>query len=94
EAGKIGGNFTWNVRHGAESDTYDPNDLGLLQANNSVSQSLNFGYRKFKPFWKVNNLNVFWGTSYDLLYFPRRYQRSNFYADANTTFTRSFLTIG
>ncbi len=94
EAGKISGTFTWNVRHGIESDTYDPNDLGLLRANNSVTQSLNFGYRKYRPFWKVNNLDVFWGASYDLLYRPRRYQNGNFYADANTTFTRHFLTVG
>ncbi|SMB97205.1 hypothetical protein SAMN00120144_0315 [Hymenobacter roseosalivarius DSM 11622] len=92
--GKISGNFTWNVSHGIESDTYNPNDLGILFGNNSISQGLDLGYNIYKPFWKVNRLNTFGGVEHSLLYRPRRYQRVSVYAGANTTFTKNFLSTG
>ena len=90
---KISGNFTWSVDHGIESHTYNPNDLGLLFANNSVSQSVNASYNIYKPFWKVNRLNTYSGINYSLLEKPRRYQEASFYAGANTIFTKSFLFV-
>ena len=91
--GKISGNFTWSVDHGIESHTYNPNDLGLLFANNSISQSVNASYNIYKPFWKVNRLNTYSGLSYSLLEQPLRYQDAGFYAGANTIFTKSFLFV-
>ena len=91
--GKISGNFTWNVDHGIESHTYNPNDLGLLFANNSISQSVNASYNIYKPFWKVNRLNTYSGLYYSLLEQPLRYQDAGFYAGANTIFTKSFLSV-
>jgi len=90
---KISGNFNWSVDHGIESHTYNPNDLGLLFANNSIRQSVNVSYRKFKPFWKVNRLNTYAGASYSLLEAPRRYQEAGMYAGANTIFTKNFLSV-
>ena len=90
---KISGNFTWSLDHGVESHTYNPNDLGLLFANNSVSQSVNASYNFYKPFWKVNRLSTYGGASYSLLEQPRRYQDAGFYAGANTVFTKSFLFV-
>ncbi|RYU79762.1 DUF5916 domain-containing protein [Hymenobacter persicinus] len=92
--GKISGNFTWNVGQGIESDTYNPNDLGILFGNNNISQYANFNYNKYKPFWKVNNLYTWWSINHSLLYRPTRYQNMNFAGGANTTFTKSFLTTG
>ena len=89
--GKISGNFTWNVDHGIESHTYNPNDLGLLFANNSISQSVNASYNIYKPFWKVNRLSTYGGAYYSLLERPRRYQEAGVYAGANTVFTKNFL---
>ena len=91
--GKISGNFTWNVDHGIESRTYNPNDLGLLFANNSISQSVNASYNIYKPFWKVNRLSTYGGLNYSLLEQPRRYQDAGAYMGANTIFTKSFLFV-
>jgi hypothetical protein len=92
--GKISGNFTWNVDHGIESDTYNPNDLGILFGNNNVSQSVNVNYNKYEQFWKVNNLYTSAGIYHSLLFKPLLYQNYGFYGSANTTFTKSFLTAG
>ena len=92
--GKISGNFTWNVDHGIESDTYNPNDLGILFGNNNVSQSVNVNYNKYEQFWKVNNLYTSAGIYHSLLFKPLLYQNYGFYGSANTTFTKSFITTG
>ncbi|MBD2714722.1 carbohydrate binding family 9 domain-containing protein [Microvirga sp. STR05] len=92
--GKISGAFTWTLSHGIESDTYNPNDLGILFGNNKISQELQVRYNKFNPFWKVNNLSTYLGSYYGLLYSPTRYQAANLYGGANTTFTKSFLSAG
>jgi len=92
--GKISGNFTWGFNHGIESNTYNPNDLGILFGNNNISNSLDVAYRKYKPFWKVNNFSIFANATHSLLYKPTTYQALNFYLGANTTFTKSFNQIG
>jgi hypothetical protein len=92
--GKVSGNFTWSIDHGIESDTYNPNDLGILFGNNNVSQSVNVSYNKYDQFWKVNNLYTSAGVYHSLLFKPLRYQDYGFYAEGNTTFTKSFLTVG
>jgi len=91
---KISGNFTWSVDHGIESHTYNPNDLGLLFANNSIDQSAAVGYNIYKPFWKVNRLTSYLSANYTLLERPTRYQEMSLHAGATTTFTKSFLTTG
>ncbi|MGI4871596.1 MAG: DUF5916 domain-containing protein [Janthinobacterium lividum] len=91
---KISGNFTWNVDHGIESDTYNPNDLGILFGNNNVSQSVNVSYNKYQQFWKVNNLYTSAGIYHSLLFRPLMYQNYGFYTSASTTFTKSFITTG
>ena len=68
--GKISGNFTWNLNHGIESDTYNPNDLGILFGNNNITESLDLSYSKYKPFWKVNNFYIFGNVTHSLLYKP------------------------
>ena len=92
--GKISGNFTWSVDHGIESHSYNPNDLGLLFANNSITQSASVGYGIYKPFWKLNRLNSYAGISYGLLERPRVFQDAGVYGGANTTISSNFLTLG
>jgi len=92
--GKISGNWTWNVDHGIESDTYNPNDLGILFGNNNVSQSATVNYNKYQPFWKVNNLYTSLGAYQSLLFKPLLYQDAGIYGSLNTTFTKSFLSTG
>ena len=92
--GKISGNWTWNVDHGIESDTYNPNDLGILFGNNNVSQSATVNYNKYQSFWKVNNLSTSLGVYHTALFQPLLYQNAGLYASGNTTFSKSFLTTG
>ncbi|WP_086594111.1 DUF5916 domain-containing protein [Hymenobacter crusticola] len=92
--GKISGNFTWSVNHRIESATYNPNDLGILFGNNNITQTVDLAYRKYKPFWKVNNMAFFWEIGHSLLYQPTRYQNFYVYHGFNTTFTKSFLQVG
>ncbi|GAA4498060.1 hypothetical protein GCM10023172_14200 [Hymenobacter ginsengisoli] len=92
--GKISGNWQWNVDHGIESDTYNPNDLGILFGNNNVSQSATVNYNKYQPFWKVNNLYSSLGVYHSALFRPLLYQNAGLYGNVNTTFTKSFLTTG
>jgi hypothetical protein len=92
--GKISGNWTWNVDHGIESDTYNPNDLGILFGNNNVSQSATVNYNKYQAFWKVNNLYTQLGVYQSLLFRPLLYQDAGIYGSLNTTFTKSFLSTG
>lgn len=91
---KISGNLTWSVGQGIESDTYNPNDLGILFGNNNISQYANISYNKYQPFWKVNNFYSWMGVNHSLLYKPTRYQNANLAGGWNTTFTKSFLTTG
>jgi hypothetical protein len=93
-AGKVSGNWLWNVDHGIESDTYNPNDLGILFGNNNVTQSATLNYNKYQPFWKVNNLYTSAGVYQSLLFRPLRYQDAGFYGSVNTTFTKHFLSAG
>jgi len=92
---KISGNFNFSIDHGVESHTYNPNDLGLLFANNSISQSLNASYNIYKPFWKVNRLSTYGTLAYSTLQqSPRPYSDMGLYLGGNTTFTKNFLTTG
>jgi hypothetical protein len=92
--GKISGNWTWNVDHGIESDSYNPNDLGILFGNNNISQSATVNYNKYEQFGKVNNLYTSLGAYQSFLFKPSLYQDAGLYGSVNTTFTKSFLTIG
>ncbi|WP_019949189.1 DUF5916 domain-containing protein [Hymenobacter aerophilus] len=91
---KISGNWNWSLEHGIESDTYDPNDLGILFSNNSISQEASVSYNKYEPFWKVNNLRTNIGLYQTLLYKPTRRQDVGFYSGFNTTFTKNFFSLG
>ncbi len=71
EMGKQRGNFTFWTEYYEESDTYDPNDLGFLRANNSRVAEANIGYRNFKPnFWNLNKLQSNFSVNYERLYAP------------------------
>ena len=92
--GKISGNFTWNIDHGVESDAYNPNDLGILFSNNSLNQSANVNYGIYKPFWKLNRLNLYAGYNLNYLYRPTLYADNSLYLGMKTQLTKSFLSLG
>ena len=47
--GKVSGLIQYKTTMTVESDTYDPNDLGYLQNNNSFDYSANLSYNKTRP---------------------------------------------
>lgn len=69
---KISGNWTWRLSYSEESDTYDPNDLGILFANNERSVYGRVGYNYRQPFLNGFFLNggAGWDVNYNRLYKP------------------------
>ncbi len=94
ELGRISGTWTGNIYHEVISDKYDPNDLGLLFANNSRTFGANLNYNHPDKIWKLNNVYGYSGAYYSRLFRPDRFQELSFYAGANTTLTKAFLTVG
>jgi hypothetical protein len=77
---KINGNFTFSLGQYIESDTYDPTDLGFLQANNEVGFYSSQSYNIYEPFGRFNNM---WFNSW--IYYYRMYDPGVF-----TNFTIDF----
>lgn len=75
---KISGNWTWTLGYGEESDTYDPNDLGILFANNERRAFGRVRYNYNEPFFKGFFLNGGAGTfiDYEKLYKPGKFTGS------------------
>ncbi len=85
-AAKISGNLLYEVNQQIESDTYDPNDLGILFSNNSIRYGANIAYNWFKPYKNIQNRSLKLGTSYSTLYKPRLYQDFQIKAGWEMTF--------
>ncbi|HEX6179803.1 MAG TPA: DUF5916 domain-containing protein, partial [Chitinophagaceae bacterium] len=49
EFGKVSGKFQFSVNNNLESDKYDPNDMGILQAPNEVVNNLRLTYNIYEP---------------------------------------------
>jgi hypothetical protein len=92
--GKVGGNWQYNYSGSIETDTYDPNDLGLLYSNNSVENYVNVSYDIFKPIWKVNNFHVNTSIMYGRVYNPSTFWNFSVYTDMWTTFSKQYLSTG
>lgn len=60
-ASKTSGNFLWGSDFNLESETYNPNDLGILFSPNEVSHTAWVNYNYYKPWWKLNN---FWSSAW------------------------------
>jgi len=84
--GKYGGNFNINYNLSVISDTYDPNDMGYLKANNGINHDLFLTYRFLEPFSIFNSMSYTAMIGYDQLYAPREYSRFGAWLSARTTF--------
>jgi hypothetical protein len=90
---KIGGNANYGLYQKMISDTYDPNDLGFLEANNEFENSAYFSYDIYEPFWKILDMHNMVSVEYDQLYAPREF--TGLYIDyENRTQFRNILTVG
>ncbi|MBT5147533.1 MAG: carbohydrate binding family 9 domain-containing protein [Flavobacteriales bacterium] len=70
---KISGNFIIDAFHLEESEFYDPNDLGYLQAPNEVVNSLGMEYQIVEPFGRFVNLFSGLEIEHTQLYYPRTF---------------------
>ena len=70
---KISGNFTMDAFHLEESEFYDPNDLGYLQAPNEVANELSLEYQIVEPFGRFLKLFSGLDVSHTQLYAPRTF---------------------
>ncbi|WP_181305972.1 DUF5916 domain-containing protein [Rufibacter sp. XAAS-G3-1] len=91
--GKTSGNFQFQARHTAESHTYDINDLGYLDNNNSRETQVHVAYNVYKPFWKLNNLYNALGVQHRMLYKPSVFTQLAYFLETNAT-TKKFLSLG
>ncbi|MBC5994905.1 DUF5916 domain-containing protein [Pontibacter cellulosilyticus] len=92
-AGKVSGNFTYNINHTVESDTYNPNDLGLLFTPNNIEENVHLQYNKYKPFWKLLNMYSNIGAIYERRYEPNTFQNFFIYSNLSGTF-KNFWNAG
>jgi hypothetical protein len=88
--GKINGNFQFELVQKVESDKYDPNDLGILQAADEFTNSAEFSYQTFKPkgiFLKTNTeIDLIYSTTYK----TGQYQQAGINLSSNAVF-KNFL---
>lgn len=93
EAGKVSGTWQYTASVQTESHTYNPNDLGLLFNNNSISPKLNISWNHYQKLGPFNNFFAWTGGWYQSLYQPRRFQETGAYVGFNTTLTKTFTTF-
>ena len=88
---KMAGNFTFNLGHFLESATYDPNDLGYLQAPNEVVTYINANYGMFEPRGRWNRINWSFDAFYNQIEAPRLFNNWFLSSSCRAT-TRGFNT--
>lgn len=84
---KTSGNFQYSVSRNVESDNYNPNDMGFLQAPNEISHNLEAGYMTFKPKGVVNNFSWWTGVWHNKLYQPNVFTDAGMWTNARVVFT-------
>lgn len=87
------GNFTFGGTYSEESDTYDPNDLGYLQNNNSRVFSGNYSYRTFQPKGVFLRKWYEGSVTYAKLYNPNVFNELTIYQEIGAT-TKNWLAYG
>ena len=87
----MAGNLTFSVGHLLESATYDPNDLGFLQAPNEVGTFLNVDYRLFEPRGRWNRITTSFNAFLNQVETPRMFNNIFLSASCRAT-TLAFNT--
>ncbi len=92
--GKSGGNFLWNVYGNMNTNTYNPNDLGLQFMNNNVDMGIDINYNVYKPFWKLNNIFNNFDIIYQRMYIQNAFANFGISGNHITTWKKKFFTCG
>ncbi|GAA4823070.1 DUF5916 domain-containing protein [Algivirga pacifica] len=90
---KISGNWQYRTFLNVESDTYNPNDMGFMRANNEFTYGGHVQYQKFKPFGIFNNARIRLNTNIQNLYESIQFAQMNFNLNANAQF-KNFWQAG
>jgi len=90
---KTKGNFRFELLHRVESDTYDPNDMGFLMANNEFTNNLELAYNIYEPFNKVLHLYNTLTIYHSMLYEPRKFFSTSLSYRIQTTFTNQLFAM-
>ncbi|MBX2841504.1 MAG: carbohydrate binding family 9 domain-containing protein [Flammeovirgaceae bacterium] len=90
---KVGGNFRYSYTNHIESDTYDPNDLGFMRANNEVRHSGRISYNIYKPFGKFQRFSSSLRVNHSQLYRPNVFTSFNINGSLSATF-KNFISAG
>ncbi len=90
---KISGPFRFYLGRNVESDTYNPNDIGLLQAADEVTHFWGAGYRNFSPKNpKIRESRGGINFRYETTFKTREYAQFSVSAD-NFTLYQSFFSL-
>jgi hypothetical protein len=92
-AGKIHGNFLFNLNQVLETEKYDPNDMGFNARNNKFNNDLKLQYNIYTPFGKMLNTFNTVDLSYNCLYDGLKYTSFEIHQSSNIT-TMRYLTLG
>jgi hypothetical protein len=90
---KISGNAKYAIFQEVMSDTYDPNDLGYLGANNDIENGAYFSYDFYDPFWRILDMHNEISVEYHQLYDPREFTSLDIGIENRTQF-KNKLTVG
>ena len=74
---KVSGKWRGNIMRYVESDRFDPNDLGFLQAANSIINAAGVSYNQFVAGKYLNNFNVSASVTREELYYPNKFSELN-----------------
>jgi hypothetical protein len=91
--GKQSGNYTWSLNSKAITDRFNPNDLGYLDRNNTISAILYNIYNTYKPFWLINTTYNKIGLEYYRSYNPSAFSRAAMHGNHVVTL-KSFHAAG
>ncbi|HYE53933.1 MAG TPA: DUF5916 domain-containing protein, partial [Chitinophagaceae bacterium] len=86
EFAKVSGRFQFSLNNNIESDKYDPNDLGILQAPNEMVNEAEFSYNIYQPTKRFLNQYYNLEIRQSYLYKPMVYQRTEIVTSAMVIF--------
>ncbi len=92
--GKISGKFILVAEHDFYSDKYDPNDMGFLRYNNSITDQLIFGYNIYKPVGNILEMGSQLTVKYEQQFNPRDFSKFDFTYSMHTLFKNHFSLWG
>ena len=75
---KVSGNFKFGLFTNIESDTYNPNDLGLLQSPDEITTNLNLSYQIYKPTKNTLKHGYRLNASYSTTFRTKQFQSTDF----------------